>query len=292
MDTARSRTVEIKSMPYSLIDIGANLTHDSFDADRDAVMTRARDAGVVQMIVTGASDQGSRDAAALAESHPGTLYATAGVHPHHASAYTDASAKLINELAGKDAVVAIGECGLDYFRNFSPRQAQIEAFRSQLDIAARVGLPVFLHQRDAHDDFVDVLEPVLPDLPRAVAHCFTGEHESLREYLALGLWIGITGWICDERRGKHLYDIVSIIPDDRLLIETDAPYLLPRTLEPRPGSRRNEPAYLTEVLRVVAQARGQSEEHVAKITTNNARRFFGLSETLPARTRESAPSEA
>lgn len=263
-------------MPYRLIDIGANLTHDSFDDDRAEMMQRAADAGVSRMIVTGSSNQGSLDALALANSEPGRLYATAGVHPHHAADFDESSVELITRLAAEDAVVAVGECGLDYFRNFSPRQAQLDAFRSQLQIAAETGLPVFLHQRDAHDDFVEVLEPMLPRLSRAVAHCFTGEHESLHEYLAMGLWIGITGWICDERRGAHLYDIVSIIPDDRLLIETDAPYLLPRTIQPKPRTRRNEPAYLPEVLRVVAKARDQSEEHVARITTENAVRFFGL----------------
>ena len=263
-------------MPLELIDIGANLTHDSFDDDRDDMMQRAHDAGVTRMIVTGSSNQGSLDALQLAESEPGRLYATAGVHPHHAADFDADSIKLITELAARDPVVAIGECGLDYFRNFSPREAQLEAFQAQLDIAAETGLPVFLHQRDAHDDFVEVLEPMLPRLSRAVAHCFTGEHESLREYLAMGLWIGVTGWICDERRGAHLHDIVPIIPDDRLLIETDAPYLLPRTLRPKPKTRRNEPAYLPEVVRVVAEARRQSEEHIARITTANAIRFFGL----------------
>lgn len=259
-----------------LIDIGANLAHDSFDEDRDAMMTRAAEAGVVTMIVTGSSDASNLRAAELAAANPGKLYATAGVHPHHASDYGDASDALIRRLAARDEVVAVGECGLDYFRNFSPRAAQLDAFRRQLQIARDTGLPVFLHQRDAHDDFVEVLEPALPDLSRAVAHCFTGEGESLREYLAMGLYIGITGWICDERRGKHLHDIVHIIPDDRLLIETDAPYLLPRTLRPKPKSRRNEPMYLPEVVRVVAEARGQTEEHVAAITTDNARRFFSL----------------
>ncbi len=263
-------------MPYPLIDIGANLTHDSFDADRAEVLQRAAAAGVDRLIVTGSSNQGSRDALRLAQEAPGQLYATAGVHPHHAADYDESSVALIRQLAAEDAVVAVGECGLDYFRNFSPREAQLAAFRSQLDIASETGLPVFLHQRDAHDDFIEVLEPMLPRLSRAVAHCFTGEHESLHEYLAMGLWIGITGWICDERRGAHLHDIVSIVPDDRLMIETDAPYLLPRTIRPKPKSRRNEPAYLTEVLRVVAEARGQSEAHVAKITTENAIRFFEL----------------
>ena len=263
-------------MTYSLIDIGANLAHDSFDDDRDAMMQRAADAGVVAMIVTGSSDDSNVRAAALADAHPGVLYATAGVHPHHAADYTDASDDLIRSLAARPAVVAVGECGLDYFRNFSPREAQLDAFRRQLDIARDTGLPVFLHQRDAHDDFIETLEPALDDLSRAVAHCFTGEGESLREYLAMGLYIGITGWICDERRGRHLHDIVEIIPDDRLLIETDAPYLLPRTIRPKPKTRRNEPMHLVEVLKVVAEARGQSEEHVAQITTANARRFFNL----------------
>jgi TatD DNase family protein len=259
-----------------LIDIGANLAHDSFDDDRDAMMQRAAEAGVATMIVTGSSDGSNVRAAELAASNPGVLYSTAGVHPHHASDYSDASDTLIRELATRDEVVAVGECGLDYFRNFSPRDAQLEAFRRQLQIAKDTGLPVFLHQRDAHDDFVEVLEPELPHLTRAVAHCFTGEGESLREYLAMGLYVGITGWICDERRGKHLHDIAHIIPDDRLLIETDAPYLLPRTIRPKPKSRRNEPMHLREVVKVVAEARGQTEEHVAKITTDNARRFFSL----------------
>jgi TatD DNase family protein len=208
-----------------LIDIGANLAHDSFDEDRENILRRAAEAVVITVIVTGSSDESNVRAAELAAENPGALYSTAGVHPHHASDYNDASDELIRRLATREAVVAIGECGLDYFRNFSPREAQLDAFGRQLQIARETGLPVFLHQRDAHDDFVEVLEPELPHLSRAVAHCFTGEGESLREYLAMGLYIGITGWICDERRGKHLHDIVDVIPDDRLLIETDAPYL-------------------------------------------------------------------
>ena len=263
-------------MTHSLIDIGANIAHGSFDEDRVDMMRRAADAGVHKIIVTGSSDDSNVQAANLAEQSPGVLYSTAGVHPHHASDYTDDSDALIRSLIKKDCVVAVGECGLDYFRNFSPREAQLSAFKRQLDIAKESGLPVFLHQRDAHDDFVEILEPALPDLSRAVAHCFTGEGESLREYIAMGLYVGVTGWICDERRGKHLHDIVSIIPDDKLLIETDAPYLLPRTIQPRPKSRRNEPMYLPEVVRVLAEARGQTEDHVAAITTANAKRFFAL----------------
>lgn len=263
-------------MAHELIDIGANLAHDSFDDDRDDVLQRAADAGVSTLVITGSSDQSNVAALALANDNPDWLYSTAGVHPHHASDYSEKSDDIIRQCLADKRCIAVGECGLDYFRNLSPREAQLEAFRAQLDIARDTGHAVFLHQRDAHDDFVEVLEAALPNLSRAVAHCFTGEGESLREFVAMGLYIGITGWICDERRGEHLKDIVSAIPDDRLMIETDSPYLLPRTIRPRPKSRRNEPAHLTEVLKTVAQARAQTEEHVATITTANAKRFFGI----------------
>lgn len=259
-----------------LIDIGANLTHDSFDADREDVIHRAEAAGVTRMILTGASEQGSREALTLAKSRPGQMFSTAGVHPHHAANYTDDVHKLLQSLTGHEEVVAVGECGLDYFRNFSPRDDQSAAFARQLDIAEETGLPVFLHQRDAHDEFVEILEPRLPEISRAVAHCFTGDEEALRKYIDMDLYIGVTGWICDERRGAHLKDIVGLIPADRLMIETDAPYLLPRSLKPKPASRRNEPAYLREILRVVAEARGESEEQVAADTTRTAEFFFSL----------------
>jgi TatD DNase family protein len=180
------------------------------------------------------------------------------------------------ELAGRPGVVAIGECGLDYFRNFSPREAQRHAFLAQLELAASTGLPVFLHQRDAHADFIDILAPRLERISRGVAHCFTGGREELRQYLDLGLSIGITGWICDERRGAALRQAAADIPLDKLMLETDAPYLLPRTLAPKPKTRRNEPMYLREVLRVVAQCMGLSEDTVARASTENSERFFGL----------------
>ena len=259
-----------------LIDIGANLSHDSFDNDRDEVIERAATAGVTRIIVTGSCERSSREALALSKSQRGTLFATTGVHPHHASDYTDAVHASLQALLGEAEVVAVGECGLDYFRNFSPVDAQKEAFARQLSLAVDSGLPVFLHQREAHDDFVDMLQPFLPKISRAVAHCFTGQEDELREYLELGLYIGITGWICDERRGTHLKEIVNLIPDNRLMLETDSPYLLPRSLTPKPTTRRNEPAYLREVLRVVAQARGQSETALAKASSKTAGVFFGL----------------
>ena len=260
----------------SLIDIGANLAHDSFDEDRDDVIDAAAAAGVGRLVITGSSEASSRSAASLADQRPSQLYATAGVHPHHASDFSSAAHATINELADLPQVVAIGECGLDFFRNFSPRNSQLDAFEQQLSIAVEKQLPVFLHQRDAHDDFVNVLQPALPKLPRAVAHCFTGTDEELEQYVDMGLYIGITGWICDERRGLHLRDIIHRIPADRLMLETDAPYLLPRTLRPKPKTRRNEPKYLPEVLRIVAESLGKSIAEVAATTTANAVRFFAL----------------
>lgn len=263
-------------MTVDLIDIGANLTHDSFDDDRDAVIERAAQAGINRMILTGSSIEGSRDAVKLAESWPGKMYATAGIHPHHASDYSDAVHDTLFELTAHQAVVAVGECGLDYCRNFSPQDQQQSAFRRQLEIAAATQLPVFLHQRDAHDDFLEILGPAMGDISGAVAHCFTGGEAELAAYLELGLLIGVTGWICDERRGENLKHIVGKIPLDRLMIETDAPYLLPRTLDPKPKTRRNEPMYLREILRVVAKAMGQTEDTLASATTENAARFFAI----------------
>jgi TatD DNase family protein len=259
-----------------LIDIGINLGHDRYDADRSSVLARAEAAGVVQMIVTGASVAGSRQAAALARQHHGRLFATAGVHPHHATELTAIALAELGELSLAQEVVAVGECGLDYYRNFSPHEAQREAFHRQLELAGRCGKPVFLHQRDAHEDFIAILREHWPSLAGGVAHCFTGGAGELECYLELGLAIGITGWICDERRGAHLLELVRRIPPDRLLLETDGPYLLPRDLRPKPASRRNEPVYLPHIAAVVARARGEPAEALAQTSTEAARRLFRL----------------
>jgi TatD DNase family protein len=264
--------------PAPLIDIGINLTHDSYDADREAVIARAADAGIAQMIVTGASGQSTRQAIELCRAHPGRLFATAGVHPHHASELAPGLLAELERLALEPQVVAVGECGLDYYRDYSPRAAQRQAFHHQLELAARVGKPVFLHQREAHADFAAILGEHLGALRGGVAHCFTGGREELESYLGMGLAIGITGWICDERRGRHLLELVSSIPSGRLLLETDGPYLLPRDLIVRPATRRNEPAFLPHIAAVVARARGEPLERLADASTAAARRVFGIPE--------------
>jgi TatD DNase family protein len=259
-----------------LIDIGANLTHDSFAPDLPQVLRRAADAGVQRMIVTGTSVAATRAAVELHASHPGRLFATAGLHPHHAAELSPGVLDELRALANAPGVVAVGECGLDYYRNFSPREAQIAAFRALLEVAVTARKPVFLHQRDAHGDFISILREFRGALIDGVAHCFTGQANELEDCLELNLAIGITGWICDERRGMHLIPLMRSIPADRLMIETDAPYLVPRSLRPQPRGRRNEPAFLTEVAATVARARGESMEHLAASSTAAARSFFGL----------------
>jgi len=259
-----------------LIDIGANLTHDSFDHDRDAVIARAQAAGVAQMVVTGASREHSSKALALARHSPGVLFATAGVHPHHALDYTEECDAALRALHAEPEVVAVGECGLDYYRDFSPRPAQRKAFERQLQLASENGKPLFLHQRDAHADFMAMMHQFDGRLGAVVVHCFTGTRAELFAYLDRDWHIGITGWICDERRGLHLRELIREIPAGRLMIETDAPYLLPRTLTPKPASRRNEPAFLAHIAAEIAQARGEEVAETAAHTTAAARAFFRL----------------
>jgi TatD DNase family protein len=260
----------------NLIDIGANLTHDSFDRDRADVIKRAHAAGVRRMIITGASPEGTPQAVALADEHPDVFWATAGIHPHHAAEYDVDIDHMLRELSLQNNVVAVGECGLDYFRNFSPAERQREAFAKQLQIAVDVQKPVFLHQRDAHDDFVTMLRGQIDKLTGGVAHCFTGGTKEMDEYLEMGLYIGITGWVCDERRGHDLQESVPHLPLDRLLLETDAPYLMPRDLPEKLPGRRNEPCVLPHVLATVARLMGRDIAEVASAATRNTERLFNL----------------
>lgn len=267
--------------PEPIVDIGANLGNKAFREDLDGVLARARDAGVEAIVATGTSVPASRLAWEIAErerepSRSPRLYATAGIHPHHASTYGPDALVALRELCARREVVAVGECGLDFDRNFSPRDAQLACFEAQLGLAAELGMPVFLHERAAHDDFVRIMERWRPRLSRAVVHCFTGTGEALARYRALDLHIGLTGWLCDERRGRHLVPLAASIPEARLMIETDAPYILPRDMRPRPRSHRNEPAYLPHVLGAVARARGEDAAVLARATTATARAFFAL----------------
>lgn len=264
-----------------LIDIGINLSHRSFGHDREAVLRRAREAGVRRMLVTGTSVGATQAAVELARAHPGTLFATAGIHPHDASHASPEALAEIARLARLPEVRAVGECGLDFDRDFSPRPAQEAAFESQLAIAAELRLPIFLHERAAHERFLAILSKARPGLTRAVVHCFTGSAKELDAYLALDLHIGITGWICDDRRGAGLRPLMARIPSDRLMIETDGPFLLPPAAKAK--GRRNEPAFLTHVLEAVANAAGRPMEQMAAETTRTAEEFFALTDSSAGR---------
>ena len=259
-----------------MIDIGANLTHSSFRDDLAEVIARARAAGVEEIIVTGTSVEESRRALGI------NLYSTAGVHPHNARECSSQTISDLRDIAKNPRVVAIGECGLDFNRNYTPHPDQEKWFVAQIELGLSLKKPLFLHSRDAHPRFAEIIKNCAVE--KGVAHCFTGEKDELHAYLDLGLHIGITGWICDERRGRHLLELVKEIPEDKLLLEPDAPYLTPRDLKPQPKARRNEPAFLPHILRTVARALGRPAEEVAAETTRNARLLFGLHESGSAST--------
>ena len=258
------------------IDIGVNLTNKSLVQDIDGVLQRAARVGVRHLIVTGTSLQDSQAAVTLCGKYPETLVCTAGIHPHHASEWDEGTSSDLSELAKLSTVRAIGETGLDFNRDFSPRDRQIEVFRQQLELANNVGKPVFTHQRDAHDSFLAVLREYRDMLQRVVVHCFTDNKAALQDYLELDCHIGITGWICDERRGTELQALVKYIPADRLMLETDAPYLLPRDLSPKPKSRINEPRHLPHIAQSIAIHQGKSSELLAAECLNTTRKFFNL----------------
>ena len=258
-----------------MIDIGANLTHHAFDADRDAVLARARSAGLRGILVTGTSVAESRAALRLATAHA-DLWSTAGVHPHEAKSVAEGWTDEISQLARAPNVVAIGETGLDFNRNYSPAAAQREVFAAQIALAVRLDMPLFVHDRDSAGETASMLADHTPNPDRVVIHCFTGSAKDLDTWLDAGYYIGITGWICDPRRGGELRTLAPRIPNDTLLIETDAPYLLPGTMRPRPRSRRNEPAFLVEIANTLAALRGTTAEQIAATSAENARRAFRL----------------
>lgn len=255
----------------NLIDAGVNLTNHQFDQVHDDVIARANAAGVKKMLVIGCDLVSSKQSLELAIKHH--QYATAGIHPHDAKLATNELEEQLTMLANNKQVIAIGECGLDYNRDFSPRDVQRNVFKRQLVLAEKLGLPVYLHERDASDDMLSILREYNV---RGVLHCFTGNAQALKSYLELGLYIGITGWVCDERRGQELQQLVPSIPLERLLIETDSPFLIPRTVKPKPKSRKNEPALLPYICQTIAQLYQIDESIVANQTTKNFYRIFGL----------------
>lgn len=259
---------------YTLTDIGINLTDSAFDPDREQVINDALDAGVHRLLITGTSAAESEQAVSMCQKYGGNTFCTAGIHPHYSKEFSPAARLTLTDLLQAPEVLAVGETGLDFNRNFSTPEQQIYAFEQQLELASEVNLPLFLHERDAHSKQVEMLRYFRDHTAGGVAHCFTGSREELYNYLDLDLYIGITGWICDERRGTELLALLKDIPAERLLLETDAPYLLPRDMRPKPKSRRNLPCYLPYILEKTAQARDADPEELSRQIEENCERLF------------------
>ncbi|GMT10033.1 hypothetical protein PFISCL1PPCAC_1330, partial [Pristionchus fissidentatus] len=283
---------------YELVDIGANLGHPSYKKDLNEVIERSKQAGISKLMITGTCEKISKEAARMAEGHPGYLYFTAGVHPHDAKDWREGTEGTMRELLASPQCVAVGECGLDYNRNFSPPEKQREVFEKQLDIACELGRSLFIHEREAHEDMVRFLSERAEKLPAAVIHCFTGTVEEAEKYLSMGLYIGLTGFLWKDKSDNGVQAGLKSgkIPIERLLLETDAPFMYPKvndkklpkevreaiseeakTMHKHASFNRNEPCALPAICEMIAAFSGRKPEEVASITTENAKRIYGLS---------------
>jgi len=284
---------------YIIVDIGANLTNKKFSRDLDQVIQRATDSGVSKIMVTGTSLHSTKEALRLTRLYPDILYSTAGIHPHDAKSWDEETYNELKDAARCAECVAIGECGLDFNRNFSPPEMQIEVFEKQVMLACELGKPLFLHERDAHAEMVAILERFVDRLPPCVIHCFTGNREQAIKYLQLGCYIGLTGYLWKDKSENGVRRILEegVIPLDKLLVETDAPFMYPNTrasklpqhikdcltersvtfLQRYCTFQRNEPCSLPVTVEMIAAYLNKTPEEVALATTFNALKVFGLS---------------
>jgi len=263
----------VSTDPSRWFDAGVNLFSAQFDQDRAQVVSQAHTAGVSGLLLI-SSDLGETQLnQQFCTAHCGS-FTTAGVHPHQADHVSTDWLQQLELLLQQPEVVAVGECGLDYNRMFSAKQQQLRVFSAQLSLAKQYTKAVYLHERDAFTDQIDLLKTYQVD--HGIAHCFTGDVNQLRAYLDLGLYIGITGWLCDERRGTDLQQALKFVPLDRLVLETDAPYLLPRNLTDKPKSRRNEPAFLPAIGEKVAALLELDIARVAAVSRANSLKLFGI----------------
>ncbi|MCW8090870.1 TatD family hydrolase [Alteromonas sp. ASW11-130] len=253
-------------------DAGVNLLDKRFDPV--AIVENAIAAGVTKMCVITTLPDEWEPASELAKAYPDNLVFTVGIHPHHAkSAKPDDFTELAEFLKHPQAV-AVGECGLDFNRNFSPQDVQCHVFEKQLQIALEVNKPVYLHERDAFEQQISILAQYADRLKGGVAHCFTGSKDQLEAYLNMGLYIGITGWLCDDKRNQSLVEAVKFLPQDRFLLETDAPYLFPKNRRPR--VRNNEPAFLPCIADKLSEVLNITSESLRRKSYANTCKLFGL----------------
>ena len=252
-----------------LVDSHAHIDDERFDADRDEVVARALAAGVSLILNVGADMGSSARSVALAEKYPG-IYAAVGMHPHDAKDMRETDYTQLEQWTKHPRVVAIGEIGLDYHYDLSPRPVQKEVFLRQLDLARKTGKPFIIHEREAHADTLEIIRSAARGL-KGVFHCFSGSVETAREYLKMGFYISVAGPVTFSKSGKTK-EVAKYVPLDRLLVETDSPYLTP---QPHRG-HRNEPAYVRLVAEEIASLRNLPLEEVAAATTANVRRLFDI----------------
>ncbi|MBH43991.1 MAG: hydrolase TatD [Gammaproteobacteria bacterium] len=264
--------MEIK---YSLIDIGANLTHPELHKKIETVVDNIRKANIEKVIITSSNIDDTIMALKIIDLYPDLFYTTVGFHPHNAKDCTDTALEHIKKLLHNAHIVAIGECGLDYYREYSPKEKQLYCFEKHLEIASTTTKPLFLHERHAFKDFFNLLNKYVNSLNKYVVHCFTGDKTQLKSYIDIGCYIGITGWITDNSRGQHLQDLIKYIPEDRLMIETDAPYLIPHNINFKHDGI-NEPAFLTYVAEKISKCLSKDVNYIKDKTTNNAKTFFNI----------------
>ncbi|CAJ0961922.1 unnamed protein product, partial [Mesorhabditis belari] len=282
---------------YELVDIGANLTHPSFKDDLEDVINRAKQAGLCKIMLTGTSEKISKEISKIAEKHPGYLYFTAGVHPHDAKDFKESTAACLRDLLKHPQCVAVGECGLDYNRNFSPPEVQREIFKKQVEWAVELRKPLFIHEREASSDMLNILSSFGDQLPFVVIHCFTGTVDEAKVYLEKGYYIGLTGFLWKDRSTNGVQHGLKTgeLPLDRLLLETDAPFMYPKVNDKKipqevrqkltqsaldlhkfSSFNRNEPSSLPAICELIAAFMDKNPVEVAKITTENAKRIYGL----------------
>ena len=258
-----------------LIDIGANLTHPELYNQLDKIVKNLKTADIKKVIITSSNLGDTKTALDIINLYPDLFYTTVGFHPHNAKDFSLEDIDKIHEYGKDKKIVAIGECGLDYYREYSTKEQQIYCFEEQLSIAESLKLPLFLHERHAHKDFTKILKSHINKIKNCVVHCFTGTENELKVYLDMGCYIGITGWISDTNRGKHLHNLLEYIPEDRLMIETDAPYLIPHNL-PFKHNGINEPSFLNFVAQTIAECLNKDINIIKEVTYKNTKRFFSI----------------
>ena len=259
---------------HEVADIACNFTSERFDKDLDEVINRAVANKITKFGLICSRMSDVNKLLKIYEQYSKNMFYTIGVHPHHANEINDDYLKKLKDEITTNNPHAIGETGLDFFRNLSTYEEQIYAFEEQIKIAIDTDKPLFLHQRDSHDDFIKILRKYSSDISKAVVHCFTGTQEQLDDYLELDFYIGVTGWICDEKRNVELRKTIKNIPLEKLMIETDCPYLIPKNLVEKPKNNRNEPSNLNHIINEIAELMEIDIDILRKQTFVNTINYF------------------